>query len=142
MLTAYCRREYTRLRAKGWPASEALRAARVRDVFTDLEAADLVRLRFESETEPYDMSFIDTWSDMRLCDRERTKADLIERIDRHGLYYVVAEARATEDDRWEECDSIGGIVGDDFEDSGYDTDLRQSAIDCYHNLIARSTSRL
>lgn len=52
------------------------------------------------------------------------------RIEREGHWILVAYFRANDSDPWETCDSVGGFIGDDWKDSGYDVDLMAHALDC------------
>jgi hypothetical protein len=58
---------------------------------------------------------------------EKERAHQIDRINNDGVWYVLSEV--WNGDEWEWCDSCGGFIGDDWENSGYDVDLMQSAID-------------
>ena len=120
--------EYRRLRRKDWPAKDALRAAKIHDVFTDLVNDGLAKLEVEPEDCPYDDSFVDTWTDMRESDRARYKKKLQERVERDGHNCLVAYV-LHEDESWESVDSCGGFAGDDWRDSGYDADLKLAVID-------------
>jgi len=118
--------EYRRLRAKEWPARDALRAAKVKDAWEDAEAEGLVRAICEPEIDYYDDSYVDTWeiSDAR---KARIKADIAARIERDG-HWMYATEYLDPVDGWTVADSCGGFVGEDFEDSGYDTDMREAAL--------------
>lgn len=127
-MNAYTKAEYFRLRVLGWEAKQALRAARVKDAFTDAEKTGLVKLETEIDCEPYDMSFYDTWdaSERQIAHWKKITS---ERIDREGLYGLVSYVRNTKRDAWEQVDSCWGFIGDDWRDGGYDTDIMQACLD-------------
>lgn len=58
---------------------------------------------------------------------ERERQAEIDRIERDGVWGYVAEY--WDGDQWEHADSIWGFIGGDFDSSGYDTDLMESALD-------------
>jgi hypothetical protein len=126
MMNGYVKREYNRLRAKNWRASEALRAARVRDRFEDLENEGLVKIESFPEEEPYDDSYIDTWglSPSRL---KKAKEDIARLIERDGCWCYVSFFRPDDESEWVRLDSIGMIEGD-IRDTGYDVDLMEAAL--------------
>ncbi len=135
------RREYDRLRDKGWTAADALRAARIHDRWTDLENAGLVKLDMDPEIDCYDDSYIDTWG-LSPGRAAREKREIHERINREGHWIVVVYARATDEDEWSPVDSCGGFIGTDHEDSGYDVDLMRAAIDAHDAMVADEASDL
>lgn len=120
---------YRSIRAMGYPAHDAIRFARIdlqwdaEDGVTNDDSADsVVRLRFEPEHESY-------W-DIYGCDgvSKKDQKEIDRLIERDGLWWCVAEARASEDDSWEQADSIGMLLGIDDDVSGYGWDLRDSAL--------------
>lgn len=119
--------EYRRLRNKGYAAHEAWRAAHVLEAFRVAEEADLVKLETECEFDYYDDSYVDTWG-LSPARVKRIKTGLAERIEREGHWIVVTYARAHTSDEWSAVDSVGGFIGQDYLDSGYDTDLRQASL--------------
>ena len=130
------RSEYGRLRKKGWPAKDALRAARVKDAFDDLENAGLVKFEVLMDPECHDASYVDTWIDKSEAWRQRTKREIRDRADQEGTWGIVTSIRASEDAGWEEVDSVWDFVGDDWKDSGYDTDVMNSAVDAVQKKVA------
>lgn len=121
------RREYDRLRAKGWTAEAAFRAATVTARFAQLEEQGLVRFRVVEDPEPYDSSHVDTWTDMRPSDRKRWKEDIARDIRRYGVVGLVGEILV--DDCWVGQDSVWGCIGNDTHDNGYDTDIKLACIE-------------
>ena len=126
-MNAWIKHEYLRLRAKNWSAKDAIRAARIKDSFEDAENEELVKLELEPEFEPHDVSYIDTWDDVSKGRKERLKKEVSDRIDRDGLWILVGYVKI--DGRWESIDSIGDLIGTDWKDSGYDSDIMKSCLD-------------
>lgn len=121
------RREYDRLRAKDWTAEQAFRAATVTARFAQLEEQGLVRFRVVDDPEPYDSSYVDTWTDMRASDRKRWKEDIARDIRRYGVVGLVGEILV--DGHWVGEDSVWGCIGNDTHDNGYDTDIKLACIE-------------
>jgi hypothetical protein len=120
--------EYQRLRGKGWRAADAMRAARVNVAFDEAEEEGLVRFRVEPECEPYDSSYVDTWEESP-ARAQRIKRELDDRIERDGHWYIAADVLCcAEHDHWSRVDGVGGFIGEDFIDSGYDVDVREAAL--------------
>jgi hypothetical protein len=119
----------------GESAKGAMRAARIRMRFDALESDDLVRLHLEPECDMYDDSYIDTWgfSEEKV---KREKAKIWRRIEREGCWILVGQFRASDEDAWESADSIGGFIGDDWQDSGYDIDIMHATLDAFDALYA------
>lgn len=113
-------REFARLRKKGWAAREALVAARTNVEFEACEDAGFVRFRIE----PDDICEVD-WDFVDKRDEKESKA----RIEKHGMWGIISEARNPLGGEWEHIDSVWGFVGDDVRDNGYDTDVKQAALD-------------
>ena len=109
------RAEYARLRALGWTAHSALYAARVRSLF---DGRDDVRLLDVPDDEPYDPGEGETQAE-----RARTR----RRLEREGHWRLEAQVRCT-CGAWRTVDSVGGFIGEDWRDSGYDTDLMREAL--------------
>jgi hypothetical protein len=130
---------YKAERSKGWRASHAFQNAKTlleadrldADIGCDeYDEPGTVRLRIAWDDSGYDDSYLDTWTDIRDCERERIRAELWSRIERDGVVGVVGEY--WNGDEWIDADSCWGFIGDDWRDSGYDTDILASAIDAYH----------
>jgi len=111
------RRDYARLRAMHWSAREALRAAKIRTRFEALEYEGRVRLDIEADDMPYQYG-----------DYENEKETNLK-IEREGLWGVVTFVSCPCCGAWTHVDSCWGFIGEDWRDSGYDTDLMDSAID-------------
>ena len=110
-------RDYARLRAMHWTAREALRAAKIRARFEALEHEGRVRLDVLEDEEPYDHG--------DMGDEKATN----ERIERLGLYGIQTSVACACCGAWNVVDAVWGFIGQDWRDSGYDTDLMDSAID-------------
>jgi len=128
-MNAFIRAEYMRLRAKGWTASAALRAARIEDTWTNLVNEGVVRIEHPIDEEPYDDSYIDTWDDLTVAQRERIKKALHASIELWGLYGIVGEF--FDGKSWVDVDSVWSILGNDLADTGYDADIKSATIEAY-----------
>lgn len=128
-MNTFIRAEYMRLRAKGWTASAALRAARIEDTWTDLVNEGVVRIEHPIDEEPYDDSYIDTWDDLSPAKRERCKKELHDTIERWGVYGIVGAF--FDGKSWVTVDSVWSILGNDLDDTGYDVDIKEATIDAY-----------
>jgi hypothetical protein len=89
----------------GKNAQLALDSAKTLLAFQELESAGLARIISESDESP-DASFYDTWEHLS----ERSKEELKQK------YYddcvgVIGQYRQSEDDEWEDLDSIWGCSG-------------------------------
>lgn len=104
-------------------AACALDHARILAAWREAEDAGHVRLRSEPEHECY----FDVYGEP---DDERERERISDLIDRLGCYWVVAEY-LTEDDEWEQADSIGMCIYKDPEcpfENCYVPGLMQSAL--------------
>lgn len=128
-LTPGVRREYARLRGLDWTASSAYRAARVHEAFEAAEADGLVR--FEAKVD--ECADLDELVGDEATEEER--AQIAERCERDGVWGIVSEylvapcTACGAQERWEVADSVWGFVGADYEDSGYDVDVKASALE-------------
>jgi len=130
--------EYKRLRRLGYRASNAYDMAKTNVAFDNLEFDEVVRIRVEPDEffdldnllgDTYDPS-VNTDIPPERLERER-KAE-INRINRDGVWGIVGEYFNGE--TWEVADSVWGFVGDDWQDSGYDVDIKQSTINAYRSV--------
>lgn len=53
--------------------------------------------------------------------------DFIDRINRDGIFGIIGEYKINSG--WEVADSCWGFVGNDYEGSGYDDDIKTTTID-------------
>jgi len=137
-LRARVEREAKRLRDKEWSLPDAMRAARVKAAF---DTFDDVYWRLEAvpDEDLYDDSHIDD---------PQEKKNLWNRIESEGVWGIKSSWRLSEDPvydppsskhhgklimsaKWEEADATWGFVGDEWKDSGYDTDLRRAAMHAF-----------
>jgi hypothetical protein len=114
--------EYKRLRSLNYTAKLAYEHACLHEQWEELESNEVVEFLVEYDGEPYDDSYTET---------EKEKKDLWERIAREGVYNIVGRVKLN--DTWHDIDSVCGFIGDDWKDSGYDYDVKHSAIEAYHN---------
>lgn len=124
--------EYHRLRRKEWAAQAAWRAAKTNAEWDAAEWEELVKLDVIPEFDVYDDSFIDTWG-LSPKKAEAEKKEIHQRIERDGCWIIVSYFRPDRDAEWIAVDSVGGFIGDDYKDSGYDTDLKRAALDALVN---------
>lgn len=143
------RAEYRRLRTtgeNGWIVGENARCclddARTRIAFEDAERAGLVRLRFVPDSEPFDDSYIDTWTDQTESQRERARAELWEKIERDGVWGLVGQFRVSPaetiseidgDDGWENADGVWGFVG--TEPNGYESGIMAETLSALRDAL-------
>ncbi len=135
MLDTRATRAYHRLRAQGWPAASAFIHTKTEMQFDDL-GEDTVRLCIEPDEF---MSYEDLEGDCYTPSLHpeipasrilRERAAYRERIDQDGVFGIIGEYHDGRE--WQHCDSCWGFVGDDWQHSGYDTDIRRETIDAYH----------
>lgn len=117
MLATVVSREYRRMRLLGNTAAYALRAAKVRAAFADLEAFGAVRFVVTPDECGYMAGD---------CDDE---AYVNERLEREGLWTIAVEGSFDGGETWEHIDAVGGFIGEDWRDSGYDVDLMEAAVE-------------
>jgi|SRR5271165_4280039 len=122
-------REANRLLAKGWSWPDAMRSARVKAAFKTF--ADVYwKLDNVEDQDPYDDSYIDD---------PKEKKEIRKRVESEGVWGIRSYWRLSENDitdegrlivsnEWEEADATWGFINNDWEDSGYDTDLMVSAL--------------
>ena len=124
--------EYKRLRAKNWNHIDSRNTAKINCAFEKAEAKELVRFRVISDDLPYDDSYIDTWPESDE-EKAKTKKQLWARIEREGVWCILVEKHITckhcGSDRWEQLEHCCGFVGEDWKDSGYDTDFKRTALE-------------
>lgn len=120
------RKEYQRLRDKGWAAKEALRCARINALFVLAEREGLVKFEVVSDQETPDVSYFDTWGLSREEAEKLKKAEL-QRIENEGAWGIVVHTRFACGEL-HPVDSCWGFVGNDWQDSGTDVDLKDTAL--------------
>jgi hypothetical protein len=152
-------RVYLRERSKGTLARWALRNAKTRiewdkmngDVVGEHErqhdaTRGNVRLRIVAdECVDLDNLFGDTYShkanpDIPESRLERERKQEIDRVNRDGVWGVVGEF--FDGEAWQHADSCWGFVGEDWKDSGYDTDIMHSTLEQAKNVrVCRACKR-
>ena len=132
-------KEYRRLRALGWTALLAHRAARTLEAWNRLDGHTIwadddpddpdepdarVRLHIVADDD-FDLS----------CDCEDAHCEerQLERAERDGVWGIVGEYRVR--DEWEQADSCWGFVGEDWRDSGYDTDIMDETMRAFNKAL-------
>ena len=143
-------KSYQNERAKGWTAQHALRNARTLEewrqrsghtVGEDESVSDQcdVRLLIVAD-DYYDDSYIDTW-DISDKKKEKAKKELREKINHEGVWGIHGQYRTCACNycdnpcHWEDVDSVSGFVGDEWYDSGYDTDVMQNTLDAFNEYL-------
>jgi len=143
---------YRQQRDKGFSASHALRIARTLSQWDALQGEEVfegepvsdqcnIRLLIVPDNEVYDDSYFDTW-EISDDQKEKIRAELWARIEREGVWGITGQYRVCSCDEcgnpahWEDVDSVWGFVGDDWQDSGYDTDVMQGTIDAFRDYLA------
>lgn len=116
------KQEYERLRRLGWTAINAWRTAGANTRFAELEARGLVRV----VCEPDECLTIDDLFGEGGTERELKAFEA--RCERDGVWHYATEY-LDPIDGWTHADSCGGFVGDDWQDSGYDADMKEAAIE-------------
>jgi hypothetical protein len=96
--------------------------------FAELEAAGLAKIEAEPENEPHDLSYVDTWEGTDE-DRETAKREILESIDRDGLWFWVASYREAPLMPWRAVDSIGDTIGDVGPE--YRADLEAACVEAH-----------
>lgn len=129
MLKDRIRRKYARLRALGYRAHAAMEAARIEVSWQRREAGEhdapdaihCVRVRMVPDQDA-DLSYLeqDEFADARASEYERANRD--------GVWGVITEYFDEASREWVQADSCWGFVGDDWNGSGYDIDMKRAAL--------------
>jgi hypothetical protein len=135
--------EYLRLRAAGWHAPQALSTARTNFAFRRREAAEhcregdkwnCVRLRYAPDESACledlegDCFNPKVNPDIQASRLERERKAFVERVEREGVFGIIAEYWCEVSQSWKDCDSVWGFIGDDLHGNGYDSDLKRAAL--------------
>lgn len=159
--------EYLKLRAHGWRAAQALRAARTRLAWDALDGdfygednryADLapgdgvyaspgpVRIRIApDEICDFDELCGDSYNpianpDIPASRLARERQQELDRVNRDGVWGMIGEY--WDGDDWQLVDSCWGFVGDDFKESGYAEDIMAETLRAYDAHNARTARKL
>ena len=121
-------RLYQRERARGFQATWALSNARTRMAWEKHEVAEY------SSGEPIDPKRGNVRLRVvpdELCSFEDLEGDCFEefiaKLNQEGVWGIVGEY--FDGEVWQHADSCFGFVGDDWKNSGYDTDIMQATLD-------------
>jgi hypothetical protein len=115
---AYIRHEYARQRRLGNTARDALDYARTDYTWDSLEDAGVVRFKVIAD-DVWDMS----WWEIDEEDKRRANDE--------GVWGIVGEYLDPITGEWVHQDSVWGFISDDYLDSPYEYDVKQSTIDTY-----------
>lgn len=120
-----------RIERQWFGAQQAMRNARIRQAWERVEypmdgeptfgiepKIGNVRLSIQPECDEYQHGDYDN---------ERQRQEVIDRLNRDGLWTVVGEYFDGED--WQHADSCGGFIGDDWKHSGYDVDIMEATME-------------
>lgn len=121
MMIERIRTDYRLRRKQGERAHVALYSARTEVMFDILAHRGLVRLTL-SPDEDIDL----TWLDQDHYSKQY-RDEQIERVNRDGSWGIIGEFK-TREGEWEHADSCWGFIGDDWCDSGYDSDIKTATI--------------
>jgi hypothetical protein len=139
-------RHYRTLRKAGWLARHAWSAAQTRTAWDRAAFADNVRLNVEpDDCMSFDDLCGDTFNpkanpDIPPARLERERKEELERVQRLGIVGMVGQFRNPTTGEWETADSVWGFVGDDWKDSGYDDDIKHSAMAAHSAAVAQANA--
>lgn len=103
--------DFKRLRRVGWRACEAFNASKTREIF---EQNENVRLEIVED----DLPDFSDWGET-----ESERKAVVERANHYGVWGIIGDYRLDESTPWIHIASVWGFIGDDWKDSGYDTDV-------------------
>lgn len=95
--------------------------------FEQAEADGLLRFRVEPDETIYDDSYIDTW-EVSESEKDAAKKEIWERIEQDGVWGIVVDKKCSECGHWDEVDSVYGFIGNEYKNSGYDTDIKATGL--------------
>jgi hypothetical protein len=136
-MTAEITSLYAKARKAGYPAAQALRAAKIVNDWQSLESDGKVRM----EINPEEDSYFDVYGEPdayegengKRVSAEQAKVELVDLLDRWGCYYVVTEYLDANGE-WQHADFIGMCVyldPADWRENWYIPDLMAEAIRLY-----------
>jgi hypothetical protein len=91
----------------------------------------LMRVRYESDPEPYDDSYIDTW-DLTPEEIKEEKRKTWRIIEAYGVWGLIGEYRVSTDSPWVQAYSVWGCIGRDSPD--YEEDARKETYNEFRRL--------
>ncbi len=141
-------KEYRRLRDKGWQAKWAYVSAKTKDAWDTMngfvfDGDDRALKQGPGETiycpgpirlilkadDCYDDSYINEWDNLSKKKKVIYRDALWDRIERDGVWCLVGEY--WDGSEWVHADSCCSFIGDDWKDSGTDTDIMAMTISAY-----------
>lgn len=125
--------EFRRQRAFGNDFRLAVNNAKARTAFVAQAAIGRACLMTEPDGDGYDFSHVG---------EARAHKAISQRVDREGVWGIVGKFRASSDDAWQDADSVWGFIGRDWQDSGYDDDVRRSVLAALDKVDQRSAEEL
>ena len=85
-------------------------------------------------------TYFDTWDDLSEQKKEKYRKELWDRIECDGVWSLVGEY--WDGSEWVHADSCGGFIGDDWKDSGHDTDIMSMTISAYSDHLEAEARKL
>jgi len=95
--------------------------------FEELQQMGMLRFRVVPDETFYDDSYIDTW-EISESDKIKAKKEISEKIEEEGVWGIVVDKKCSECGQWDEVDSVYGFIGNEYEGSGYDVDVKASGL--------------
>lgn len=74
-------------------------------------------------------------SDVNPNTLKQQRIEEIDRINSDGVWGIVGEYMCPHCDTWIHADSVWGFVGEDYEGSGYDTDVMSVTLETYKDKV-------
>lgn len=127
------KKEY-RLNRRTMTAKQSLNDARTSIAFATLEDCHLVRLNVVPDDSP-DLSWLDQLDDKMGRGFERQAVYQRERANDFGCWGIVGQYRVMTDPRWFEVDSVWGFIDNDWQNSGYDIDIKRATMDALRTAL-------
>lgn len=119
---------YSYFRNKGFMAPQAYYFAKVKALWDVYEPLGVIQFRVVPDELEYDDSYIDTWGFSKRAAKYQ-KEKLWKKIEQEGVWRILTEIRCPYCLSWTHVDSIGGFIGEDYNDSGYDWEVKAAAVE-------------
>jgi len=100
---------------------------KINSAFEELQQMGLLRFRIVPDETFYDDSYVDTW-EISESDKIKAKKEIRERIEEEGVWGIAVDKKCSECGQWDEVDSVYGFIGNEYEGSGYDIDVKISGL--------------
>jgi len=107
---------------------------KINDVFKQAQADGLLRFRIVPDETFYDDSYIDTWDYLSESEKIKAKKEIRDRIEEDGVWGIIVDRKCSECGQWTEVDSVYGFIGNEYENSGYDIDVKKAGLKAIVNL--------